>query len=181
MISCMTFAVGEKPVHQSPVKLTLSPPPYRPAPAAVRTQPDGQTQQEQRSALSRSDSYRLANDEAGLSPVQRNRSDSYRRANGLVVMAAKERLGPLRHVASGSAVATGTGQFISGHLGNGSSVARCAAQPMSYTVKSPMLVKQMSSPAFAAGHVNDEFFLIIFDFYRYFSEVRLGWVRIKLH
>lgn len=155
----------------------LSPPPYRPAPTfngIVRTQPDGQTQQEQRSsagspatssALSRSDSYRMANDDL-KSPVafQRNRSDSYRRANteGEPPM----RLNLLSQSVSGFAVngARGTGQFASGidktNRWSGSSNSSASsgnrtitAQPMSYHVKSPMLVKQISSPGFIQSQV----------------------------
>lgn len=167
----------------------LSPPPYRPAPtftgirSAVRTQPDGQTaQQEQRSAagspastaVSRSDSYRLANEDEvdnSAGSFQRNRSDSYRKANQSVTPV---RLGPLNHPVSGFAVngrtngvpmarpmTAGTGQYISGHLTdrqNGWSSDRSrsvSAQPMSYTIKSPMLVKQISSnPGFTAGQVS---------------------------
>ena len=73
-----------------------SPPPYRPAPTPtptptpvlIRTQPDGDAADERSTAgspgtmISRSDSYRMANEElssSGSSPFQRN--DSYRMAN----------------------------------------------------------------------------------------------------
>lgn len=171
----------------------LSPPPYRPAPTftgsirtAVRTQPDGQTaQQEQRSAagspasnaaVSRSDSYRLANEDDvdnsdDVGSFQRNRSDSYRRANQTLSVASPAgRLGSLSNTLSGYAVngrsaplvrpmTTGTGQYITGHLGNGDNNGwarnrSASAQPMSYTIKSPMLVKQISNPNFT-GQVSE--------------------------
>lgn len=171
----------------------LSPPPYRPAPAftgirtAVRTQPDGQTAQpETRSAagspastamVSRSDSYRLANEDEvdnDVGSFQRNRSDSYRKANQATATTSVPvgRLGPLNtHSLSGFAVngngthqrpmTAGTGQYISGHLTDRQNGFRSthqsrpvSAQPPCYVVKSPMLVKQMSNPGFMAGQVS---------------------------
>lgn len=157
----------------------LSPPPYRPAPTfngIVRTQPDGETQQEQRSsagspatssALTRSDSYRMANDELkSPAPFQRNRTDSYRRAN--TGGDAPMRLNLLSQSVSGFAVNgsryAGTGQFVSANdrpnrwSGSSNSSASSghrtiSAQPMSYSVKSPMLVKQISSPGFITSQV----------------------------
>ena len=182
----------------------LSPPPYRPAPtftgirSAVRTQPDGQTaQQETRSAagspasaamVSRSDSYRLANEDEvdnDVGSFQRNRSDSYRKANQTTASSSGPgRLDPLSHPLSGFAVnrngnqrpmTAGTGQYISGHLNdrpnewlNNRSRA-VSTQPMGYTIKSPMLVKQISNPGFVAGQVSSTLlfffspFLLEFD------------------
>jgi hypothetical protein len=135
--------------------------------------------------VSRSDSYRLANvddqvdsggDPAGA--FQRNRSDSYRKANQTLSVAPPQaagshngRLAPLSHTLSGFAVngggtthrsvtaAAGTGQFISGHLtdrpnSNGWS-SRPSQPAMNYSIKSPMLVKQISNPGFnAAGQAS---------------------------
>ena len=156
----------------------LSPPPYRsaPAPSVVRTQPDGQqadcgqsagSSPVSTAAISRSDSYRLANeDTAAAAAAAFQRNDSYRRAQQLMKDGgAQPRLGRLAQQ-SGFAVngngrpaaAAGTGQFITGHLSdrsNGTSWDRrpsAAAQPMSYVIKSPMLVKHMSSPGFIHHH-----------------------------
>ena len=131
--------------------------------------------------VSRSDSYRLANvddqvdsggDPAGA--FQRNRSDSYRKANQTLSVAPQAvgshngRLAPLSHTLSGFAVnggtthrsvtAAGTGQFISGHLTdrpNNNGWSSRPSQPMNYSIKSPMLVKQISNPGFnAAGQAS---------------------------
>ncbi|XP_057376794.1 serine-rich adhesin for platelets-like [Daphnia carinata] len=167
-------STGATVSHQSK---PLSPPPYRPAPAfnsvrssstipAVRTQPDGQSSSTGNGIptimVSRSDSYRLANvddqvDNASDGAFQRNRSDSYRKANQTLSTApVSSRLAPLSHTVSGFAVngetrprqMAGTGQFISGHLTD--RWANNTGQPMNYAIKSPMLVKQISNPAFNA-------------------------------
>jgi len=165
----------------------LSPPPYRPAPSVVRTQPDGQQADNCAGSsnsssgsgsspitaainapITRSDSYRMANvDSTDSSAFQRN--DSYRRAQ--IQLDSSMRLGrlannPPHSVASGFVgvvgkngvhhhmipagipKTAGTGQFISGHLADNRKQQHLQTQPMSYTIKSPMLVKQMSSPGF---------------------------------
>jgi hypothetical protein len=133
--------------------------------------------------VSRSDSYRLANvddqvDNGGdpTGAFQRNRSDSYRKANQTLSVAPQTagnlngRLAPLSHTLSGFAVnggtthsrsaAAGTGQFISGHLtdrpnGWSSRPSSSSNQSINYSIKSPMLVKQISNPGFnAAGQIS---------------------------
>ena len=115
----------------------LSPPPYRPAPSVVRTQPDGQQDVGRSSAgspaISRSDSYRMANVTSSSSSADNikgadannfQRSDSYRRATAAL------RLGPLSPQLSAHAVVqcgrqlttirpvsvATAGPIISGHL-----------------------------------------------------------------
>ena len=97
-----------------------NPPPYRPAPSVLRTQPDGQQSNQPSAAISRSDSYRMANvltgGGVGVGGEDANhfqRSDSYRRATVAAALKLGPSPSPVRQLTTVRPISSAIGAIIS--------------------------------------------------------------------